>query len=173
MGDLEKERLSPVNFENTVFENENAAASITVNHNNKLVWINDMRASVKGQGFGTKLLDKLKKKYPDYTIKGQASPTEFDRPEKPSDQDMERAMDLGWSPASKKDKEFQDPGFELTLDEKSFVAGVARRFHDWKKNEPVSRLFNLYKKNGFVLSPTGSGFFESNPPHKLSTELNK
>jgi len=116
------------------------------------------------------LLDELKRKYPNYVITGQASPTEFDRPEKPSDEEMEKAMNLGWSPASKKEKEFQDPGFKLTQNEESFLKDVSERFHDWKKNEPVPRLFNFYRKNGFVVSP-GSGFFESRPPHKLSTEV--
>ena len=40
-----------------------------------------------------------------------------------------------------------------------------------KKSEPVSRLFNFYRKNEFTLSPSGSGFFESKPPHKLSSEV--
>ena len=172
MENLEKGKLPEKNAENTIFKTKDAVASITVNFEKKCVWLNNLQSAVKGQGFGSKLLDELKKKYPDYTIIGQASPTEFDRPEKPSDQEMEKAVDLGWSPASKRDKEeFQNSGLGLTADEMSFIRDVAERFHIWKKNEPSSRLFNFYRKNGFTLSQSGSGFFESNPPHKLSGEV--
>lgn len=162
---------SKESFESFNFEAENSIANISVNHDNRTVWVNDVRSSPRGRGYGSKLLDELKIKYPDYTITGQASPLDFERPEKPTDDEMERASDLGWSPASKGDKEFQDPGFKITPSEESFLKDVALRFHEWKSNEPVPRLFNFYKKNGFVMSPSGSGWFESNPPHRLRSEI--
>ena len=62
-------------FENKIFESEQAVASITVNYENRHVYINDLRSTPKNQGYGSRLLDKLKATYPDYTISGQAAPS--------------------------------------------------------------------------------------------------
>ena len=164
-----KKEILP-NTEETTFEIGPAITSITINHENHSLWINGVASSVKGEGYGTKLLDELKKKYSDYTITGQANPTEFDNSDRPTDEEMLRAYNLGLSPAGKNRAEFQNPGFELTPQQKDFVKDVAERFNT-SHTDPVGRLFNFYRKNGFNLSPSGSGFFESKPPHKLSGEI--
>src|SRR3989344_3212999 len=165
--DINKEILPDT--EETTFEIGPAIASIAINHKDRSLWINGMESFVKGYGYGSKLLDELKRKYSDYIIAGQASPTEFDNSDGPTDEQMLRAYYLCLSPAGKNRVEFQNPGFELTPQQKDFVEDVAERFNA-SHTDPVGRLFNFYRKNGFTLS-SGSGFFESKPPHKLSGEI--
>ena len=150
-------------IEHKVVNYESSSAAIDVSHGDKYIFISDLYSMYKGQGHGSGLLNKLKEMYPDYVIEGIPQPTEFTRPEKPSDKDMERAYDLGWDFAKSK---LHSVGFELTTEELTFVKGVAEEYQAYKEGDPFLKLRSFYRNNGFDVN-SQPGFVQSKPPHKI------
>lgn len=142
---------------------ESAVADISVDTERKTVFIFFISAEIRGAGHGSGLLNEIKKKYPDFVISCNANPTDFSRPEKPTEEEMERAYDLGWDFA--RDRFSENPAADLTKKEKSLAQNVGERYRTWRESDPFALLHSFLRKNHFTSDNLSR--WESKPPHKL------
>ena len=150
-----------------VLHSGEAYALLEVDDKDKLVWIERIESDEcgRGTGHGSALLDKIKIEYPGYVICGNMVPLDVIGLEKPNDEELNEAYDLGWDPKTGK---IYNVGLVLNNEQIAFINDVAKRYYA-SKIDPFGRLRSFYKKNKFNFPEEegAGGYFESKPPHTL------
>ena len=152
---MDSERTADIPEEQLLVEFDGAYAKIIVSEVSKTVFIQDIEAESTGHGAGTRLLNKLKGDYPDFTISGLAMPYQYDNPHPEiTEEEQERYVLLT-----------NEMGFRaLSREEQEFVTETKKRYHDRARFNPFARLMKFYRDNHFEIDT--SGHFSSKPPHK-------
>lgn len=131
-----------------------------INLEYKLISINDLYVvkEERNKGIGTKLLNELKIKYPDFTIQLIANPTEFEIVDELTDKESEKFADLYQT--------FMEHPEYLLEENQEWVKYIIKLLDENKRKRNVFwRLFKFYRKNYF--KNISASLFVSEPPHRI------